>query len=1187
MKKTAWIDSLRNIKKRLVSWLSMVTIVLIGTSVILGLYFSYSALENCGNNYIKEHGFKDIDIACTIGIKEEEIDKFLAVDGVKDAEGIISFPGQLSVGANNAGATLISITDRISVPYIIEGDMPSSENECAINAELAKILNASIGDEVSINVSTARLANILKNEKYVITGIAGHPDYMNKGKVEFCILPKASFDTSKSAFDYTNVAVRIDASEIYKHTEKKHETEVTKVRAAIEDILQPMSDERIRTLVADLDEEYQKAEDEVNKKLSEGKSEIDSAQKEFDEKIGEAKKKIDDAEKELTEGKEKADRELASAWKKIQDGEKEYNEKIADGEKQLADGEKQMEKELQDAKWKLFSGFLEIDANEKLLNSKEEEYQNGCIDYGIGETQLKKARAELDNGWSQYNSGAAKIDSNLTPDLVKSVAGGLAKVGKDDIADELYAIADKDALERAEGVIAVYDKYVIDEVKNLIEKVSAVSDFRSNIGQLRSGKNTLDSGEAAYKDGQKQLEDARWMIDDARKQLDQGWFALEQAKKQLAEGEAEFAKKEPEARAQLAAKKAEFEEKKAEGAKELEDAKKLYASEKKKVLDEIESHEKELEEGKEKFESEKADGEAKLKDAREQFESAKKDAMDLLADVKEQIENGKKTECKWFVQTPDANIHFMEFKSYCDILIKVCYVFTPIYASIVIIVCFFTMAIIVEEQAKQIGTCKALGMYKSEVRNKYLLFGATASVFGALLGIGGAFCFEHIIGNSLATTFVFGYPPHKMEILPLVILPVGAVFVTSIAVMTSSQKVLSCSAIGLTSGNEPANKARQKASKNTHRSVYTSLIFNNFFMDLGRETVSVVIIFVCCMLIGLGITIKLGHAGAMNNQVKNIHEYDINLTMTETATDEEKEKILDAIKDYDKIGVYKVGGIIQTEDGQTLTEIYCTDDYSRFKEFYSLKDSTGRDIDLSSSGLAVSIEMGEKNGLYDGKEVVLITSTLKMTDATINGHFLLHVGKAAVMSFEYYEQIFGEAPVINDYMIKVSEGNLNEIEEKLLTYPGVSEVSKAIDLLEDKAGMSRLYSIVVVIVIAFSIMLSFMILLNLSNILIAHRMKELLTMRVNGFSNGQVIGYLVRELLVTTSLGILLGLLIGIPVTTFIIHNIESDGFMFLRKVYVVAWLAAVSCNVVFSLIINSVAFRKIGKVPLTDITKY
>ena len=101
------------------------------------------------------------------------------------------------------------------------------------------------------------------------------------------------------------------------------------------------------------------------------------------------------------------------------------------------------------------------------------------------------------------------------------------------------------------------------------------------------------------------------------------------------------------------------------------------------------------------------------------------------------------------------------------------------------------------------------------------------------------------------------------------------------------------------------------------------------------------------------------------------------------------------------------------------------------------------------------------------------------------------------------------------------------------------------------------------------------------------RMRELLTMRVNGFSKAHVIGYLVREVIVTGLLSVVIALALGVPLTGVIIKNLETDAFMFVRQPFALAWMASVLINTLFSVIINSIAFRNVNSVPLTDISKY
>ena len=64
-----------------------------------------------------------------------------------------------------------------------------------------------------------------------------------------------------------------------------------------------------------------------------------------------------------------------------------------------------------------------------------------------------------------------------------------------------------------------------------------------------------------------------------------------------------------------------------------------------------------------------------------------------------------------------------------------------------------------------------------------------------------------------------------------------------------------------------------------------------------------------------------------------------------------------------------------------------------------------------------------------------------------------------------------------------------------------------------------------------------MILTNLANIFVTRKKKELIVMRINGFSIKQTINYLARETVITIIIGLIIGLAIGIPLG-FVAMNI-------------------------------------------------
>ncbi|MCR5419443.1 MAG: ABC transporter permease [Lachnospiraceae bacterium] len=138
---------------------------------------------------------------------------------------------------------------------------------------------------------------------------------------------------------------------------------------------------------------------------------------------------------------------------------------------------------------------------------------------------------------------------------------------------------------------------------------------------------------------------------------------------------------------------------------------------------------------------------------------------------------------------------------------------------------------------------------------------------------------------------------------------------------------------------------------------------------------------------------------------------------------------------------------------------------------------------------------------------------------------------------------------------------------------------------EGAEQLKVLSTMMAAILISISGMLSLMILVNLSNILVENRMKELLVMRVNGFSFKQVIGYLARETVMTTGMGIAVGVVAGIPFSKLMLIGFEGSMFMYARKPYAIAWLAAALFNVVFAVLINGYTFSKVRKRPLTSVS--
>jgi len=1178
MKITWLIDALRTIKRRFASWLSIVMIVLIGTTLILGLFFASSTVKKASTAYINDQNFRDYAVSCSIGIKEDEVLKLRELEGINDTEGQISFSAVSTLGENSTGVTVLSTTERISVPTTTQGTLPVEPNECAISFSAIEKLGAKIGDEIQINISTARFSDILVNSTYLITGIASHPDYMTNVSTDYIVLPLSSFDTSNLSFDYSDILVDANISE--DTFTKSYKEKSLALKEVIEKASETMSVTRVTTMNEDLDKEYDNARKTAEEELSKGKDELSKAIDLFNETVGKALEELNKGEGELNDLKSRAEEELAKAKKQIKDGEDQYNSMLAEGQEKLEQGEKDMEKELNDAKWKLFDGFLQLDQAEKLLNEKEAQYS-------LGVQKLLEGKEELERGISQFNEATGKIDEVLNDTTISSLIDILNELPDISVVEgaisNLENAKGKDTVSRCNLVLEAYDQaleFLDPDLKKKFEDTIGITDYRSKVSELNSAKQKIEDGQREVEDGEEQLKEARAL-------LDQGWFDLQQGKYKLADGQAELARREPEARKQLEDAKAEFEQKKEEGAKQLEDARAALASKSQEAAATISSLEAEFEKAKQEYNTQKAEGEQNLSDATAKYEEAKKEADDKLLEIKQQIDAVKDTPCDYIIQTRDVNFPFVQTKSYIKAIDGFFSAFTPLYAAIIAIVCFFTIAIIVEEQTSQIGTCKAFGMYESEIVRKYIVFGASGALFGAAAGVAGAFVIESLLIDTMKNSMAFSLRGTGHNIPMIILLPSMELLISLVAVIWSCQRYVKCSAVGLINGNEPVARYRKKAGISFSKGVYFKLVINNLVTDIGREIVSIVTIVLCVFIVGFGIDIKLAYEGALSRQMTQIWQYDITLTESGKITQEEKEKIASTLADYDTLYLPITSGVLVDNGSQVLTSIICIEDEEEFGRFYKLKDESGNNLHLSKDGVLATKEMADKNNFIKGSDITLISSNLKESNIRVNDNFILYAGKTIIMTTDYYEEKVGTVPTANTYYIKTAGKNPAELKNLLSDLPGVSQVSLTSQLREQNMSVVMLYNAVVAIVISFSVLLSFMILLNLSNILVAHRMRELLTMRINGFSNMQVIGYLVREVVLTGLLSIIIALSVGIPLTSVIIKSLETDAFMFVREPFAIAWIASVLINTLFSVTINYIAFRNVKKIPLTEINRF
>lgn len=196
MNKTQRKDALKNIKKQLVSWLSIIVISSFAVAAYLGLTYSARALENAGKEFYTSTNFRDIQITSNCLLSDEDLSAIKALEGVTDAEGIYRVNGKITSNYTTTNIQISSLSEQIGTPVLKSGRLPQTESECIIETNLAAKHHLNIGAVISPLDTYDEEIPELHIDEYKITGTFVHAEHSSFDLDEtYCMLVTAdAFD---------------------------------------------------------------------------------------------------------------------------------------------------------------------------------------------------------------------------------------------------------------------------------------------------------------------------------------------------------------------------------------------------------------------------------------------------------------------------------------------------------------------------------------------------------------------------------------------------------------------------------------------------------------------------------------------------------------------------------------------------------------------------------------------------------------------------------------------------------------------------------------------------------------------------------------------------------------------------------------------------------------------------------
>ena len=1096
-------------KKRIVSFLSICIVIALGFGVLFTTRYTSAGLDKEYGNFFRSRNFKDYEMLSSLGAAEENIDRIKETQGVVDAEGAMVINGTVTFDNIRRSAVVCSMTERVSVPEVIEGRLPEGKAECLVAEDMAENMDIKVGDKIAIRLQGSSAfgdKEPLYSKEFTVTGLMNDPEQFSRNSVNRVRLPLEAYNKDATDGLYTEVFVRAEEPAKVSMFSEKYFEETADTKKALEELSIELSDNRTKgfkeAAYAEIDAEWAKAQ----AKLDKSQAKIDDYEAKLNSGLANGRDKLNGYQNKLN-------KTVAKYKKKI----KEARAAIAEARSTIAD-----------------TGDWDLMWNEKYKGDITEKMKE-IVALKEKLEQLKKiAEITKDNELLQELATFVYDKQQIFYDIRDFFA-----------SDEVQKIAEdiKKATEGEidpTGIVKAIANFDVDGLVNLADKILHGDPAIEELEQF------INSLESFIKD-----------CEDALAQLDEYDSYIKKYKENRASYIAQIDAKEKQVN-------------------KLE--KKLKAAQKK--------YQRMIDAGWSRYYASKARYEAKLAEAIALLETNREEAEKKLEEAKQEVENTEP--CNWILLDRTANAGYVTAQSNIKATTDTGNIFGLLFMLVTAIVCFSTLVIIIDEQKKLVGTAKAFGFHKGEVLGKYLVFGTAAAVVGNILAIILGLVMSRVVQKKLGDAEMT-----QVGVAPSVFTPgitlAAALLITAVVIVATviaCGDILRSPASMLMNGAVLKKKSGHKKESTKGGSLYSKLIIRNMKDDKARVIITIVIIAFSTMLIGMGMSMKLAFTGMIDKQTTEVAKYDFIMNVSNKVSDEkikELDKVLDA-EGVDYLPAY-ISSLMYKWDGNVNAMRMICADPERLGDFYAVTDpKTGEPVKIPDDGILIQHRMHESFNMNQGDKLTVMDSSLVEKEVEVKGYFTNYYGRMTIASPAVYKSIFGEYGDANSYYIKLEGADEDEVKDKLLAVTdGISFSGKnAIKVRLESS--SQLYNIMVVVITAMAIFISFMILTNLSNIFLNRRKRELSVMRVNGFSVKQARGYLSKETVVTTVAGLVLGVILGAILTPPVITILQSTDLALVKDFNVIAWAFAVGIETIFAIVINSLVFRKVKNLDLKDI---
>lgn len=483
-----------------------------------------------------------------------------------------------------------------------------------------------------------------------------------------------------------------------------------------------------------------------------------------------------------------------------------------------------------------------------------------------------------------------------------------------------------------------------------------------------------------------------------------------------------------------------------------------------------------------------------------------------------------------------------------------------------------TMHRLTAKEKTQIGTLKALGFHDSRITRHYTSFAFFVAVLGTALGIGMGYGVAWIImnPNGMMGTYL-DLPKWKLVFPAFCAVAVALIIaaLTLIGFLSVRRMLVGTAADAL----RPYTPKKMKPMLIERTKFFHKLSFGtrwnmrDIVRHKARTAMSLVGIVGCTILILASFGMKDTMNAFLDMYYDNGLNYSSRIFLSETATDAEKQEIIDTYK-----GDFGGSVSVQLDEKTVSLDIYdITHDKIR------IMDENTDKIEIGDDGAYICMRLAEEFGLGVGDTFTVspfgTSDTYKLKVAGI----FRSVSENVIISDKYASEL--NLPYTVDSVYTDTEKS--DI--------ALSDVIKSVQskqmIMDSFEAFLSIMDTMIYLLVGGALLLGIIVLYNLGTMSYTERYREMATLKVIGFRDKKIGRLLSGQNLALSVVGIIIGIPLGALTLSYLLKTLASE-YEMKMAIGAGSYIFTVILTVGMSLLVSLMVARKNKNIDMVEALK-